>query len=184
MPEPMTTDSVFATAASTSTGHPSGRPTGVIPPYSMPVAVVTSPIEPNDALRAPRCRRTSPFTSARVVASTMHAAYVVPAPRRAAITTQFAECSGATPYRWQNAAVSARSGSISATSTSPAGGHAASAARTAGASSRASPSAGVNISSMRPSLASAITGHSGRRRPENRRGLSTRREGCWWRSCR
>ena len=53
----------------------SGSPIGVIPPYSMPVSAVTASTGPNDALRAPRCRRTSPLTSARVVAVTMQAAY-------------------------------------------------------------------------------------------------------------
>ena len=73
MPEPTTTSGDFATRSSTSTGQAPGRPTGVIPPYSIPVSDVTTSIGPNDALRAPRCRRTSPLTSARVVAATMHA---------------------------------------------------------------------------------------------------------------
>ena len=57
-----------------STGHPSGRPIGVIPPYSMPDSATASSIGANDAFFAPSRRRTTPFTSARVVASTTHAA--------------------------------------------------------------------------------------------------------------
>src|SRR5690348_9431392 len=74
IPDPMTTEPVLATASSTSTGQSAGRPTGVIPPYSMPVAAVTASTEANDAFRASRCLRTSPLTSARVVAATMQAA--------------------------------------------------------------------------------------------------------------
>src|SRR5512142_3540797 len=97
MPEPITTDVVLATTSSTSTGQSAGRPTGVIPPYSMPVTAVTSATGANDAFRASRCLRTRPLTSARVVAATMQAAYLVSPPRLAAITTQFADSSGVTP---------------------------------------------------------------------------------------
>ncbi|MGX1158267.1 hypothetical protein RKD39_005845 [Streptomyces albogriseolus] len=45
----------------------------------------------NDALRTPRWRRTTPFTSARVVDSTTHAASVDSPPRLPATTTQFAD---------------------------------------------------------------------------------------------
>src|SRR5580693_4917736 len=107
-------EDILATAASTSTGQSAGKPIGVMPPYSIPVSAVTVSTGPNDAFRAPRCRRTSPLTSARVVAATTHAAYVVSPPRLAAITTQFADSSGGTPYRSQNAAVSASAGSIAA----------------------------------------------------------------------
>ena len=51
-----------------------GKPTGVIPPYSMPVSDVTASTAPNEAFRAPRCWRTRPLTLARVVAATMQAA--------------------------------------------------------------------------------------------------------------
>src|SRR6266567_3556355 len=74
MPDPITTEPVLATASSTRTGQPSGRPTGVIPPYSMLVAAVTAATGAKDAFRASRCLRTRPLTSARVVAATMQAA--------------------------------------------------------------------------------------------------------------
>jgi hypothetical protein len=55
-------------------GHPSGSPIGVMPPYSIPAAAVTSSTGANEALRAPSRRRTTPLTSARVTAVTRHAA--------------------------------------------------------------------------------------------------------------
>src|SRR5215471_21610907 len=128
IPDPMTTFPSLTTGASTSTGHPEGSPIGVIPPYSIPVSEVTNSTDPNEALRAPRCRRTSPFTSARVVAVTRHAANELSPPRLAATTTQFTDSSGATPYRSQNAAVSASAGSIAATRTASAAGQERSAA--------------------------------------------------------
>jgi hypothetical protein len=70
----MTTDGVFATWASTRIGQPGGSPMGVMPPYSIVLAAVTVSTGANDAFFAFRCRRTRPFTSARVVAATMHAA--------------------------------------------------------------------------------------------------------------
>src|SRR5579859_3863157 len=150
MPDPITTDSVFATAASTRTGQSPGSPIGVMPPYSIPVIAVTVSTGANDAFRASRCRRTSPFTSALVVAATMHAAYVVSAPRLAAITTQFADSSSVTPYRSQNAAVSASAGSMGATSMSVAPpGQARSAASTVSAS-RSGRSSAIPKSSTRP----------------------------------
>ena len=89
----MTTKSAASTSGSTSTGQSAGRPTGVMPPNSMPDSATATSCGANDALRAPRCRRTSPFTSARVVARTTHAASVVCPARRAATTTQLAETS-------------------------------------------------------------------------------------------
>ena len=109
---------VAATAASTSSGQPSGSPNGVMPPCSMPVCSTAMSIGAKDALRASSRRRTTPLTSARVVARTTQAASRVSPPRRPATTTQFADTSSATSYRSQNAAVSASAGSISATSTS------------------------------------------------------------------
>ena len=67
-----------------------------MPPNSMPDSATATSCGANDALRAPRCRRTSPLTSARVVASTRQAASVVCPARRAATTTQFAEASSGT----------------------------------------------------------------------------------------
>ena len=58
------------------------------------------------------------------------------------MTTQLADSAGETPYRWQNAAVSASAGSISATSTSSAPGQPRSAAATGAASSSGRDSAG------------------------------------------
>src|SRR5580704_9683475 len=152
MPEPITTEPVFATASSTSTGQRAGRPTGVIPPYSMSVAAVTVSTGANDAFRASRCLRTSPFTSARVVARIMQAAYIVFPPRLPATTTQFAASVGETPYRSQNAAVSASAGSISATRTSSAPGQPRSASATGTASRSVRDNAGTNDSTslMRP----------------------------------
>src|SRR5690606_36339517 len=90
-PLPTSTYGRSATAASTSTGQPSGRPRGVMPPYSMPVSPVAVSIGAKDALRAPSRRRTTPLTSARVVDSTRQAASVVSPPRLPATTTQFAD---------------------------------------------------------------------------------------------
>src|ERR1700733_4431937 len=152
MPEPITTDPVLATASSTSTGQSAGSPTGVIPPYSMSVAAVTASTGANDAFRASRCLRPRPFTSARVVARTMQAAYIVFPPRLPATTTQFADSVSETPYRSQNAAVSASAGSISATRTSSAPGQPRNAAATGAASRSVRDNAGTNDSTslMRP----------------------------------
>src|SRR5271165_2400819 len=162
MPEPITTEPVFATASSTSTSQSAGSPTGVIPPYSIPVAAVTASTGANDAFLASRCLRTSPFTSARVVARTMQAAYIVFPPRLAAMTTQFADSVGETPYRSQNAAVSARAGSISATRTSSATGQSRSAAATGAASRCGWDNAGLNDSTslMPPSNQTPRPEHS------------------------
>src|ERR671911_2052841 len=102
-------------------GQSGGRPIGVMPPYSIPVATTASSMGMNDAFRASSRRRTTPFTSARVVARTMHAATRCSPPRRPATTTQLADTSSGTSYAAQNWAVSARSGSISATYTSASG---------------------------------------------------------------
>ena len=60
------------------------------------------------------------------------------------MTTQFADSVGETPYRSQNAAVSASAGSISATSTSSAPGSSRSARATGSASSSGRDKAGEN----------------------------------------
>ena len=70
----MTTMSCLSTATSTKIGQSAGRPIGVIPPYSIPVSATASSIGANDALRAPSGLRTTPLTSARIEASTRHAA--------------------------------------------------------------------------------------------------------------
>ena len=129
-PLPITTTCRSSTAGSTRIGHPSGSPSGVIPPYCMPVSATASSVRAKEAFFAPSRRRTTPLTSARVVASTTHAAWVTRSPRLPAMTTQFAESSRATPYRSQKAAVSARSGSIGAASVCAMCGHAASARAT------------------------------------------------------
>jgi len=95
-PLPMTTDSGSSTAGSMSTGQPTGSPIGVIPPYSIPVSSTASSMDANDALRAPSNRRTTPFTSARVVARMTHAAYEAWPARLPAMTTQLADCSKGT----------------------------------------------------------------------------------------
>ncbi len=76
----------------------------------------------------------------------MQAAYIVFPPRLPAMTTQFADSAGETPYRSQNAAVSASAGSISATSTSSAPGHSRNAAATGAASNSGRDSADWNDS--------------------------------------
>src|SRR5689334_9660202 len=121
-------------------------PTGVMPPYSIPVSATAASIGANDALRASSSLRTTLFTSSRVVASTMHAAYRVTSPREPATITQFADTSSPTSYASQNAAVSARSASIGATRTSPARDQPASAATTGGASSSGWSDAGTSSS--------------------------------------
>ena len=73
-PLPITTTPRSRTARSTSTGQDGGRPIGVMPPYSIPDSSTASAIGAKEALRASRRRRTTPLTSARVVASTTHAA--------------------------------------------------------------------------------------------------------------
>ena len=74
MPAPTIADGSAATRASMSRAQSSGRPIGVMPPYSMPVSATASSIGAKLARRAPSSRRTVPLTSRRVVASTMHAA--------------------------------------------------------------------------------------------------------------
>ena len=100
---------------STRIGQSDGSPTGVMPPYSMPVCATASSIAAKEILRTSRCLRTVLFTSARSLASTRQAAIVVVSARRPATTTQFADASGLTSYAAQKAAVSAREGSISLT---------------------------------------------------------------------
>ena len=93
----MTTAGVAATRASTRRGQSAGRPTGVIPPYSIPVSATATSIGANDALRTSSWRRATPLTSARVVASTTQAANLVSPPRFPLITTQLADSSRLTP---------------------------------------------------------------------------------------
>ena len=81
-----------------------------MPPYSMPVCSTATSTAANEALRTSSWRRTSPLTSALVVASTTQAANLVSPSRRPAITTQLADSSSGTPYRSQKAAVSASAG--------------------------------------------------------------------------
>src|SRR5439155_13165883 len=92
------------------------------------------------------------------------------------MTTQLAETAGLTPYRSQNAAVSASAGSISATPTASAGrvpSRAASAAATGGASRSARVSAGATSSS--PMLVS--TASSCHQPPRHRPGAGSRHPG-------
>lgn len=96
MPDPITTGPAAATAASIRIGQPVGNPIGVIPPYSMPVTATASVIAAKDTLRTSIRRRTTPLTSARVVARTIAAAHRCSPPRRPATTTQLAEAPGGT----------------------------------------------------------------------------------------
>src|SRR5260370_16222400 len=120
-PLPTTTSDAAATAASISTGQPAGSPIGVIPPYSIAVCSTATSVDANDALRTSSAFLPTPLTSALVVASTTHAANLVSPSRRPTMTTQLADSAGEMSYRSQNAAVSARSGSISVTPTASTG---------------------------------------------------------------
>ena len=147
-----------------------------MPPYSIPVSATATSRGANEALRTSSSRRTTPFTSARVVASTMHAANLVSPPRRPLISTQLADSARPTPYRSQNAAVSARSGSISATLTwSARPSRLASAAATAGASRSGRSSAGA-VSSSPICIRTPLSCHHARpRQPAGRRARRARR---------
>ena len=92
----------------------------MIPPYSIPLSATATSIAANEALRTSSSRRATLFTSALVVARITQAANLVAPSRLPEITTQLADSVRPTPYRSQNAAVSATSGSISATPTPPA----------------------------------------------------------------
>ena len=96
-PLPMMTSGPAATAASMNTGQAAGTPIGVMPPYSIPVSSTATSMAANDALRTSSWRRTSPLTSALVVASTTQAANLVSPSRRPATTTQLADSPSATP---------------------------------------------------------------------------------------
>src|SRR5215469_6286938 len=146
----MITAGVAAAAASTRIGQSAGSPIGVIPPYSMPVSATATSDGANDALRTSSALLATLLTSALVVASITQAANLVSPSRRPEITTQLADSAGDTSYRSQNAAVSATSGSISATPTASAGcGHCGlvSAAATGAASRSVRPTA-VSKSSL------------------------------------
>ena len=67
-----------------------GRPSGVMPPYSMPDSSTARSIARNDALRTSRVRLTRLLTSARVSARTTQAATRSSPSRRPATTTQLA----------------------------------------------------------------------------------------------
>ena len=96
IPDPMTTGPAAATAASIMIGQPSGSPTGVMPPYSMPVCVTASSIAANDTFRTSRRRRTTPLTSALVVARITAAAQRCSPARLPLTTTQFADAASGT----------------------------------------------------------------------------------------
>src|SRR5690606_34496566 len=97
------------------------------------------------------------FTSARVVASTRHAAYRDSPSRLPVMTTQFADTSSPTSYAAQNAAVSARSGSIAATKTDDTGTSCAqpSSADRTGAANRSGRSSATSVTSL-PSTAAIL----------------------------
>src|SRR6476469_4013708 len=146
IPLPITSSGAAATAGSIRSGQPAGNPSGVIQPYAIPVSSTAASIDANDAFRTSSRVRTTPFTSARVVASTRHAAKRSSPARFPATTTQFAEADSGEPYVSQKAAVSARSGSIAATPTSPGSGSDASALTTGSASSSGCSTDGSTVS--------------------------------------
>lgn len=150
-PLPTTAKGSAATAGSTRIGQSAGSPTGVIPPYSIPVRPTASDIGRNDAFRTPSSRRTTPFTSARVVARTMHAATRSTPSRLPATTTQFADSSSRTSYAAQNSAVSAKDASIGATNTDEASEGEPDSAAFTGAASRSGRDSADSVSS-RPIL--------------------------------
>ena len=105
-----------------------------MPPYSMVVSSTARSIDRNEAFRTSSRRLTTLLTSARMSARTTHAATRSSPPRRPITTTQFADAVSGTEYACVIAAVSARAGSISTTSTRALPGHASRAAVTTGAS--------------------------------------------------
>ena len=105
----------MTTAASIRTGHsPLEGRWGLFHRTPCPSAPPPQPWERSSLCAHQGARRTTPLTSARVVAMTMHAAYRMSPSRFPATTTQFADSSMLTPYAAQNAAVSASSASIGA----------------------------------------------------------------------
>jgi hypothetical protein len=114
IPLPTTIMSSATTASSTRIGQLGGRPMGVMPPYSMLVCRTASSIPAKEILRTSSRFLITRLTSALSVARTRHAAIRDTSARRPATTTQLAETSNGTSYAAQNAAVSARSGSMRA----------------------------------------------------------------------
>ena len=115
LPLPTTIMSSWATASSIRIGQLAGSPMGVMPPYSMPVSRTASSIPAKEILRTASRFLITRLTSALSVARTRHAAIMDMSARRPATTTQLAETSNGTSYAAQNAAVSARPGSMGAT---------------------------------------------------------------------
>ena len=68
--------------------QPAGRPTGVMPPYSMPVSSTARSIGRNEHLRTSSSLRTNVLTSARVSARTTQAAIRSSPAREPDTTTQ------------------------------------------------------------------------------------------------
>src|SRR5262252_8462714 len=99
------------TRSSTYSGRSGGRASRVTPPISMPVSSRVSSAVANDTRGTSRRRRTTWFTSSRVVASTRQAQYFLGSFFEATMIV-LPEWSRATPYFSQNAAVSANSGSM------------------------------------------------------------------------
>src|SRR5215472_2935838 len=99
------------TRSSTYSGRSGGRASRVTPPISMPVSARVSSAVANDTRGTSRRRRTTWFTSSRVVASTRQAQYFLGSFFEATMIV-LPEWSRATPYFSQNAAVSANSGSM------------------------------------------------------------------------
>src|SRR5690606_23384259 len=90
-PLPRTTQSRATTRSSTSTGQVAGTPTGVMPPYSMPVSPTARSCGAKEALRTSSRLRTARLTSTRLSARATQAASRSSSPRRPSTTTQLAE---------------------------------------------------------------------------------------------
>src|SRR5499426_2472189 len=99
------------TRSSTYSGRSGGRASRVTPPITMPVSSRVSSAVANDTRGTSRRRRTTWFTSSRVVASTRQAQYFLGSFFEATMIV-LPEWSRATPYFSQNATVSANSGSM------------------------------------------------------------------------
>ena len=90
----MSTVSRPATAASMRSLQSPGRPTGVIPPYSMPLISTARSTGRNEALRTSMRFLTTWLTSAKSVARTTQAAMRSWPVRLPATSTQFPVASG------------------------------------------------------------------------------------------
>ena len=100
------------TCSSTKTGRSAGSANGVTPPIIIPVSSLVSSAEANEHLAPPSSLRTVLLTSRRVEAVTTQTQCFFGS-FFDATTMVLPEFSGGKPYRSQNLAVSAKSGSQS-----------------------------------------------------------------------